>query len=324
MPYRRLGSSGLNLSALSFGSWVSFGDQLDLGNALECMSIAREAGVNFFDNAENYGDGAAETIMGAALARLGWPRETYVVSTKFFFGISEGPNTRETLNRKYLMQAIEGSLKRLQLDYVDIVYCHRHDPHTPLDEVVRAMSDMIVSGRALYWGTSEWPAEEIRAAWEIADRHHFHKPVVEQPEYNLFRRTKVDAEYAALYESIGLGLTTWSPLASGQLTGKYVSGVPANSRATLPGYEWLAEALTDSERNSRVRGLATIADGLGCSLAQLSIAWCAANPNVCSVITGASSADQLRENLEACALIPAMTPSLLEEIERRFSLRESV
>jgi voltage-dependent potassium channel beta subunit len=318
MPYRRLGSTGLKLSVLSFGSWVTFGDQVDFDGAMESMAVAREAGVNFFDNAENYGDGESERIMGSALAELQWPRETYMVSTKFYFGITDGPNTKETLNRKYLMQAVAGSLDRLQLDYVDLVYCHRHDPHTPLEEVVRAMNDIIVSGRALYWGTSEWPADMIREAWEIAEKHHFHKPVVEQPEYNLFRRTKVETEYTDLYDAIGLGLTTWSPLASGQLSGKYLDGAPAASRANRPGLEWLTETLTDADRNRRVEGIKTIADRLGCSLAQLSIAWCAANERVSSVITGASNVRQLRENLCAIDVVPALTPSVLDEMEERF------
>ena len=319
MPYRRLGSAGLRLSALSFGSWVSFGEQLDLTQALECMSVARDAGVNFFDNAENYGDGASERLMGSALAELGWPRETYVVTSKFYFGLSAAVNANATLNRKYLLQAVDGSLERLRLEYVDIVYCHKHDPYTPLEETVRAMHDIIVSGRALYWGTSEWPADDIRAAWAIAERHHLHKPVVEQPEYNLFRRAKVEAEYVRLYDAIGLGLTTWSPLASGQLTGKYMNSVPSGSRATLQGYEWLRDTLVDTERNRRVRALEGVAVGLGCSLAQLSIAWCASNTRVSSVITGASSVAQLRENLGAVDVLPALTPAVLQEIEHRFS-----
>lgn len=318
MPYRRLGSTGLKLSVLSFGSWITFGYQVDFDGAVESMEVAREAGVNFFDNAENYGDGESERIMGSALAELQWPRETYMVSTKFYFGITDGPNTKETLNRKYLLQAVDGSLDRLQLDYVDLVYCHRHDPHTPLEEIVRAMNDIIVSGRALYWGTSEWPADKIREAWEIAEKHHLHKPVVEQPEYNLFRRTKVETEYTDLYDAIGLGLTTWSPLASGQLTGKYLDGAPAASRASMPGLEWLTETLTDADRNRRVEGIKTIAERLGCSLAQLSIAWCAANERVSSVITGASNVRQLRENLCAIDVVPALTPSVLDEMEEQF------
>ena len=215
MEYRRLGRSGLQVSVLSFGSWVTFGTQFGLDTAMECLDAARAAGVNFFDNAESYAGGESERIMGQALSKLGWARHSYVVSTKVFWGLYEMPNMQNTLNRKYLMQAIDGSLERLGLDFVDLLYCHRADPKTPIEETVRAMSDIVASGKALYWGTSEWTPDEIRAAWEIAERHHLHKPVVEQPEYNLFRRMRVEFEYARLYEDIGLGLTTYSPLASG-------------------------------------------------------------------------------------------------------------
>jgi voltage-dependent potassium channel beta subunit len=222
---------------------------------------------------------------------------------------------RLTLNRKYLMQAIDGSLARLGLDFVDLVFCHRPDPQTPIEETVWAMHDIVSSGKALYWGTSEWSADEIRAAWEIAERHHLRHPVMEQPQYHLFERDKVDREYARLYEDIGLGLTTWSPLASGLLTGKYLDGVPEGSRATLPGYEWLRDQLTDAERNKAVRRLADVADRLGCSLAQLAIAWCAANPHVSTVITGASTVAQVHENLAALDVIARLTPDVLQEID---------
>ena len=212
MEYRRLGRSGLKVSVLSFGSWVSFGSQLDVARARDCIEAAHDAGVNFFDNAETYARGESERIMGQAIAELGWPRETYVISTKLYMGLTEGPNTRTTLNRKYLLHAIDGSLERLGLDFVDLLFCHRPDPNTPIEETVWAMSDIIDRGKALYWGTSEWSADEIRAAWEIADRHHLRKPVMEQPQYNIFERRKVDWEYARLYDDIGLGLTTWSPL----------------------------------------------------------------------------------------------------------------
>ncbi len=234
MNYRRLGRSGLQISELSFGSWVTYGNQINRHAASELMAAAFDAGVNFFDNAEIYAGGQSEELMGNAIRELKWPRPSYVISTKFYWGITKGPNQTNTLNRKYLMHAIDGSLKRLQLDYVDLVYCHRPDPQTPLEETVWAMSDMITRGKALYWGTSEWSADEIRAAYDIAERHHLHKPVMEQPQYNLFHRKRVENEYARLYEDIGLGLTTWSPLASGLLTGKYKSGVPSGSRAELP------------------------------------------------------------------------------------------
>ncbi len=259
MPYRRLGRSGLKVSVLSFGSWVTFGPQLDTGLARDCIGAAGDAGVNFFDNAEAYAGGESERIMGAALAELKWPRESYVVSSKFFWGLTEGVNTRNTLNRKYLLHSIDRSLERFGLDFLDLTFCHRPDPGTPIEETVEAMTDIIESGRALYWGTSEWSADEIRAAWDIADRHHLRKPVMEQPQYNLFERRRVETEYARLYDDIGLGLTTWSPLASGLLTGKYVDGVPDGSRASLPGYEWLAKALTNERRNEQVRQLLAVA-----------------------------------------------------------------
>lgn len=315
MEYRRLGRSGLKVSVLSFGSWVTFGTQVDTTLAKDCLTAAREAGVNFFDNAESYAGGESERIMGAAIAELGWERRDYVISTKLFWGIHEGVNLRNTLNRKYLHQAIDGSLHRLGLDFVDLVFCHRPDPETPIEETVWAMSDMVSAGKALYWGTSEWSADEIRAAWLIADRHHLHKPVMEQPQYNLFERDRVQREYARLYEDIGLGLTTWSPLASGLLSGKYVDGIPEGSRASLPGYEWLRDMLTDKARNEKVRQLAAVAERLECTLSQLSIAWCAANPNVSTVITGASRVEQVHENLGAMAVLAKLTPDVLREVK---------
>jgi voltage-dependent potassium channel beta subunit len=231
------------------------------------------------------------------------------------FGIHDGVNTKHTLNRKYLLEAIEPSLERLGLEHLDLIFCHRPDPHTPVEETVWAMSDIISAGYAHYWGTSEWPADDIRAAWEIAERHHLHKPVMEQPEYNLFRRDKVEREYTRLYEDIGLGLTTWSPLASGLLTGKYIDGVPDDSRAMLPGYEWLRDKVTDPEANEQVRELATIADELDCTLAQLAIAWCASNPNVSTVITGASRVEQVHENLEALEVLEDLDDGILARID---------
>ncbi|MGE5617056.1 MAG: aldo/keto reductase, partial [Bacillota bacterium] len=257
----------------------------------------------------------SEEIMGEVLKQLAWPRVRYVVSTKFFWGMNEGPNEKNTLNRKYLMQAIDGSLKRLQLDFVDLVYCHRPDPNTPIEETVWAMHDMIARGKALYWGTSEWSAADIRAAWQIADRHHLHKPIVEQPEYNLFHRERVEQEYAPLYNETGLGLTTWSPLASGLLTGKYRSGIPAGSRGSIPRMSFLVDRLTDKRANAAVAQLEKIAKDLGASVAQLAIAWCLKNPHVSSVITGASRVSQLEENLQAAEIAPKITTQQIERIE---------
>jgi voltage-dependent potassium channel beta subunit len=315
MNYRRLGRSGLKVSELSFGSWVTYGNQLDANAARECMAAAWDRGVNFFDNAEVYAQGKSEEIMGEVLKKLAWPRLKLVVSTKFFWGISDGPNEKSTLNRKYLLNAIDASLKRLQLDYVDLVYAHRPDPNTPIEETVWAFHDMIDRGRALYWGTSEWSAAEIMEAWQIAERHHLRKPVVEQPEYNLFHRSRVEKEYARLYEDIGLGLTTWSPLASGLLTGKYRNGIPPDSRGAIPRMQFLVQDLTDKTKNQVVAQLALVAKDLGCTLAQLAIAWCARNPRVSSVITGASRVSQVEENLGAFEFIPKLTPAVMERID---------
>jgi voltage-dependent potassium channel beta subunit len=321
MEYRRLGSSGLQVSALSFGSWVSFGAQLGVDTALECLDAAQQAGVNFFDNAESYAGGESERIMGEAISKLGWARHSYVISTKVFWGLHDLPNMKNTLNRKYLMQAIDGSLERLGLDFVDLLFCHRADPDTPIEETVWAMSDIVASGKALYWGTSEWTADEIRAAWEIAERHHLHKPQMEQPQYNLLSRRRVELEYARLYDDIGLGLTIWSPLASGLLTGKYLDGIPDDSRGSLPGYEWLQGMLTDPRTNEEVRALQAIADDLGCSLAQLALAWCTKNPRVSTVITGASRASQVRENMAALEVAPRLDEELMARIEAAVPFR---
>ncbi len=315
MEHRRLGRSGLQVSVLSFGSWVSFGAQLDTGLARDCLAAARDAGVNFFDNAESYAQGQSEKIMGDAIAELGWARETYVISTKLYMGIVDDVNMRTTLNRKYLLQAIDGSLQRLGLDFVDLLFCHRPDPHTPIEETVWAMSDIIDRGKALYWGTSEWSADEIRAAWDIADKHHLRKPVMEQPQYNILERRRVEREYARLYEDTGLGLTIWSPLAAGLLTGKYLDGVPEDSRAALPGYEWLRELLTNPRSNERVRGLLPIAEELGCTMSQLAIAWCAKNPHVSTVITGASRVEQVHENMGALDEVPKLTDDVMTRIQ---------
>ena len=315
MQYRRLGRSGLQVSVLSFGSWVTFGPQLDEGLGAECLTAAHEAGVNFYDNAEGYEAGKSESIMGKAIARNRWERHSYVVSTKLFWGIHDEPNMKNTLNRKYLMQAIDGSLERFGLDFVDLLFCHRADPSTPMEETVWAMSDIISAGKALYWGTSEWTADEIRAAWDIADKHHLHKPVMEQPQYNILWRGRVEFEYDRLYRDIGLGLTTWSPLASGLLTGKYLDGVPEGSRGALPGYEWLQGTLTDPDRNEKVRNLKKVADELGCSLAQMSIAWCTKNPRVSTVITGASRPEQVVENMKSLDVVPLLDAGVMARID---------
>ena len=318
MQYRRLGRAGLRVSTLSLGSWVTYHNQVDTGQAAELMAAAYDAGVNFFDNAEVYAGGRSEEVMGAALKRLAWPRLNYVVSTKFFWGLDrqgDAVNRKDTLNRKYLLQAMDGSLKRMQLDHIDLIYCHRPDPHTPVEETVRAMSDLITQGKALYWGTSEWSAADIRAAWEIADRHHLHKPVVEQPQYHLFHRKRVEVEYARLYDDVGLGLSTWSPLASGLLTGKYRTGVPEGSRGAMDDMGFLLEGLLDPAKNAAVAQLEPIATELGGSLAQLAIAWVARNPRVSTVITGASRLSQLQSNLAALDLVDKLTPEVLARID---------
>jgi voltage-dependent potassium channel beta subunit len=317
MQYRRLGRAGIKVSVLSYGSWLTFGSQQAVEQSIECMGAAYDAGVNFFDNAEVYSAGEAETVMGKALKELGWPRYSYLVSTKYFWGIHrDTPNAFLTLNRKYLMESVDKSLERLGLDHVDLVYCHRPDPETPIEETVWAMSDIVASGRALYWGTSEWSADEIRAAWEIAERHHLRKPVVEQPEYNLFNRTKVEQEFARLYEDIGLGLTTWSPLASGLLTGKYLDGIPEGSRGE--NVEWLQDMLRDEDANAKVQEFKVIADDIGCTSAQLALAWTASNPNVSTVITGASRVEQLNENLQALEVLAELTDEHKARIEEIF------
>ncbi|MFZ5878532.1 MAG: potassium channel beta subunit family protein [Chloroflexota bacterium] len=315
MQYRRLGRAGIQVSVLSFGSWVTFHTQADIDSAAQMMKAAYDAGVNFFDNAEVYAGGRSEEVMGAALKELGWRRGSYLISTKLFWGLHNGPNERNTLNRKRLLEGIDGSLKRFGMDYVDIVYCHRADPNTPIEETARAMSDIVQSGRAIYWGVSEWSADEIRAAWNVCDQYGWHKPVTEQPQYNLFHRERVEKEYARLYEDIGLGTTIWSPLASGLLTGKYQKGIPADSRGALKGYEWLHKALTDKERLAVVDKLGALAKELDCSLAQFAIAWCAKNPNVSTVITGASRVEQVHENMKALAVLPKLTEDVMKRVD---------
>lgn len=322
MRYRRLGHTGLQISELSYGTWVTFGNQIEAAGAVEMLGTAYELGVNFFDCAEVYAGGKAEEILGTALKRLGWRRGSYLVSTKFFWGLHDGVNERNTLNRKRLLEGIHGSLHRLQLEYVDLVFCHRPDPTTSLEETVWAMHDLIERGQALYWATSEWPAGDILAAVEIADRHHLHKPVAEQPEYNLFHRERVEREYARVFADYHYGATTWSPLASGLLTGKYEAGIPSNSRAALKGYGWLHKRMTDSERLAKVKALGKLAKRLDCTLPQLAIGWVLRNPNVSTVITGASRVEQIREDIAAAEITERLTTDLLKEIDEAFGLTE--
>ena len=316
MQYRNLGRSGLKISTLSFGAWVTFGSQVDEDAAYRMMSMAFDAGVNFFDNAEVYADGVAEEIMGAVLRRAGWRRSEYLVSTKIFWG-GRGPNERG-LSRKHVVEGTDAALARLGVDYVDLIFCHRPDLHTPIEETVRAMSHIIERGKALYWGTSEWPAERILEAYHVARRERLIPPLMEQPEYSMLHRERVEREYAPLYQRIGLGTTIWSPLAGGLLTGKYRDGVPGGTRSTLDGYGWLTPRY-DSElgrRNiAKVERLRPVADELGCSLAQLAIAWCAANPHVSTTILGASRPEQLEENLGAVEVVERLTPEVMERIE---------
>ena len=316
MSFRRLGRAGIKVSVLSLGSWVTFHNQVQTDAAVEMMKAAYEAGVNFFDNAEVYAGGKSEEVMGAALKKLGWRRSSYLVSTKFFWGLNDGPNERNTLNRKRLLEGMDGSLRRFGLDYVDLVFCHRPDRETPVEETAHAMHNIVESGRALYWGVSEWSADEIRAAWTVCDKYGWHKPTMEQPQYNLLHRERVEIEYARLYEDIGLGTTTWSPLASGLLTGKYKDGIPADSRGALKGYGWLKDKLTDKDSLAKVQKLGKIAKELDCTLAQFAIAWCAKNPNVSTVITGASRVEQVRENLKAIEVLPKLTEDVMNQVDK--------
>jgi len=315
MKYRHLGKAGIQVSELSLGSWVTFHTQTGVEDAVEMMGTAYDAGVNFFDNAEGYALGKSEEIMGAALKKLGWRRGSYLVSTKLFWGLHDNPNEKNTLNRKYLIEAINGSLQRLDMDYVDLLYCHRADPTTPIEETVRAMHNIVENGKALYWGTSEWEAADILKAIEIAERHHLHKPIVEQPVYNLFEQHRFGADYDPVYKGQGYGSTTWSPLASGVLTGKYKQGIPKDSRGALKGFEWLQPGLLDEQRQAVVKKLEPIASDMGATLAQFSLAWCLQNPSVSSVITGASSASQVHENMKALEFVDKFTPEVMAAID---------
>lgn len=319
MEYRHLGKAGIQVSELSFGSWVTFHTQADVNAAKEMMAAAYDAGVNFFDNAESYAGGQSESVMGEALRQLGWRRSSYLVSTKLYWGLHDGVNEKNTLNRKRLIEGINGSLKRLQLEYVDLIFCHRPDKTTPIEETVWAMHNIIEWGKALYWGTSEWSAAEIVAAIEIAERHHLHKPVMEQPVYNMFERHRFSKEYERVYREYGYGTTTWSPLASGLLSGKYNEGIPSGSRGSLEGYDWLQKHFTDRQKLARVRALEPIAKELDCTLSQLAIAWCLKNPLVSTVITGASRVEQVHENMKASEVAPKLTAELMERIDHIFT-----
>ena len=315
MKYRHLGKAGIQVSELSLGSWITFETRFGVDTAARLMAAAYDAGVNFFDNAEAYAHGMSEEVMGAALKKLGWQRGSYLVSTKLFWGLNEGPNRQNTLNRKYLLEGIDGSLRRLDMDYVDIVYCHRPDPTTPIEETVWAMHNIIERGKALYWGTSEWSAGDILTAIQVAEQHHLHKPIVEQPVYNLFERHRFGAEYDSVYEDYGYGSTTWSPLASGLLTGKYNDGIPEGSRGAISKYDWLEEQLTDPVSIAKVIALAPIANEMGATLAQFSLAWCLQNPYVSSVITGATCVEQVHENMQALDFVDGFTPEIMDRIE---------
>lgn len=315
MNYRRLGRAGIKVGELSLGSWITFGNQVDVEAAMACMSAAYEAGANFFDNAEAYARGKSEEVMGMALRKLGWRRSSYLVSTKVYWGLHDNVNERSTLNRKRVIEAINGSLERLQLDYVDLFFYHRPDPNTPIEETVWAMHNVIEWGKALYWGTSMWSAGEIAAAIEIAERHHLHKPVMEQPEYNMLARERVEREYARIFRDYGYGATIWSPLASGLLSGKYNQGIPQGSRASLKNAGWLREEMTE-DKLAQVRALEPIANDLGCTLAQLALAWCLKNPNISTVITGATRPEQVRENMAATDVVARLTNEVMERIEQ--------
>ena len=316
MEYRRLGSAGLKLSALSFGSWVTFGTQADEDLAYEMMKTAFDAGVNFFDNAEAYAGGESEILMGKVIKRAGWKRSDLVVSTKIFWG-GNGPNN-SGLSRKHILEGTDAALERMQLDYVDLIFAHRPDIQTPIEESVRAFNHVINQGKALYWGTSEWSAAQIMEAYAVARREHLIPPQMEQPQYNMFHRDTIEGEFAHLYHEIGLGTTIFSPLASGLLTGKYNQGIPEGTRASLEGYEWLKERFTDEaalEGIRKVGSLTSIAEELGASMAQLALAWTLKNPNISTTITGASRVEQVVENMKALDFVGQLTPDVMERIE---------
>ena len=319
MNYRRLGKSGLKVSELSLGSWVSFGHQMQVDEAKASMVAAYDAGVNFFDNAEIYAHGQSEIIMGQVLQETGWSRDSYIVSSKVFWGSVRDPKpTQEGLSRKHVVEACHQALERLQLDYLDLYFCHRPDRETPIEETVRAMHDLIQQGKVLYWGTSEWSAQQIMEAYGAARQYNLTPPTMEQPQYHMFHRQRVEIEYARLYDEIGLGTTIWSPLASGLLTGKYNDGIPEDSRANLKGYEWLRSRFEGPEAQRQiaiVRQLTEIASELGTSMAVLALAWVLKNPNVSTIITGASRVEQVHENMGAIEVAERLTGDVMEQIE---------
>jgi len=317
MQYRRLGTSGLQLSALSFGAWVTFGTQVGRSLARDLLAMAHDHGINFFDNAETYNNGVAETLMGDVLADLRFPRDSYCVSSKVYFGAVDNPlPTQRGLSRKHVIEACHQALQRLRVEHLDLYFCHRPDPDTPIAETVAAMDTLVRQGKVLYWGTSEWPADAIVEAHRVARENHMFAPVMEQPQYNLLHRERVEQEYAPLYDAYGMGTTIWSPLASGLLSGKYNDGVPSESRLAQPGYEWLRDAVLehDGSRLEKVRRLAPIAAELGVSMAQLAIAWCLVNPHVSTVMLGASKLEQLEQNLAALDLLPRLNAAVLKRI----------
>lgn len=319
MEYRRLGNTGLKLSALSFGSWVTFRNQMDVTLAEQCIGTAYDAGVNFFDNAETYANGQSEIIMGKALKNLAYPRDSWCVSSKVFFGSRDQPKpTQRGLSRKHIAEACHQALARLQVEYLDLYFCHRPDPEVLIEEIVRSMNILIQQGKVLYWGTSEWPVEDIRAAHTVAEALHLIPPAMEQPQYNLFVRDRVEQEYAPLYRDYSMGTTIWSPLASGLLTGKYNDGIPRDSRMNLPGYEWLRERLQSEEGRQRlamVSRLAPLAREMNMTLAQLAIVWCLKNPHVSTVILGASRVEQLRETLASIQYLSSCTPEIMRQLD---------
>ncbi len=317
MEYRFLGKSGLKVSALSFGSWVTFGDQIDEQAAYNCMMEAYDAGVNFFDNAEAYAGGESENMMGYVIKKAGWKRSDLVLSTKIFWG-GDGPND-SGLSYKHIIEGTDAALGRLQTDYVDLIFCHRPDKHTPVEETVWAMNQVIRQGKAFYWGTSEWSADLIREAYHIARRDNLRPPLMEQPQYNMFHRERVEVEYARLYDEIGLGTTIWSPLASGLLSGKYNDGIPEGSRLSLEKYDWLRKRLLETDegkmRLEKVKKLTSVTDDLGISMAELALAWCLKNEQVSTVITGASKPEQVRQNMKAIDHVEKLTDDVMQEIE---------
>jgi len=319
MEYRRLGKSGLKVSALSFGSWVTFSNQADVDQAAAMMQAAYDAGVNFFDNAEVYTHGRSEIIMGQALQKLGWRRDSYTVSSKVRWGsVPDAKPTQQGLSRKHVVEACHQAMARLQVDYLDLYFCHRPDPEVPMEELVRTMTELIQQGKVFYWGTSQWSAQQLMEAYSVARQYNLIPPTMEQPHYNMFNRQLVEVEYGRLYEAIGLGTTIWSPLASGLLTGKYNEGIPEDSRVNLPGYEWLREMI-ESEEGQRqlaaVRELAQIAEELGTNMPRLAIAWCLKNPNVSTVITGASRVEQVHDNMQALDVVAQLTDDVMARIE---------